>query len=303
MTTGTSFVDDLRPKVQPFDPEWSAETLAAIFAEPVAEPRTARPRRLFLITLPIAAALALAAVIAPSLLTNGNGGPGASASATEILTKAAGALENQIPTKGQYLNVKHVDRYWTDGKERASRGTFEDWVPGDRAMPMIEQTTEDGRITDTTPQPLGEYNRPYYTDYPSDPRKLLDALNQAAIQPPQDSDTGDRLKNIWDQAFRELQGAAVPVEFKAAILRALTKVPGVTTVPTKNSVGDLQGTALIFKREPLAFIFDKDSGVFLGMSMGIDNPNAPKISNQTTSALVTKIVESAPTPDYELEDE
>jgi hypothetical protein len=302
MTTDTRFVDDLRPEVRPFDPEWSAETLAAILGEPVAEPRTVRPRRLVLITLPIAAALALAVVIAPSLLGDDRGGQGASAAATEVLTKAAGALDSQVPAKGQYLNVKHVDRFWTDGKEQPSRGSFEDWVPGDRSMPMIEQTTEDGRITDTTPQPLDEYDRPYYTEYPTDPRELLDALDRAAVEPRQDSDTGDRARNIWDQAFRELQGAAVPVEFKAAILRALTKVPGVTAVPTTSSVGDLRGTALIFEKEPLAFVFDPDSGVFLGMSIGIDNPNAPAISNQTTLALVTTIVESAPTPDYALEE-
>ena len=299
MTTNTRFVDDLRPVVQPFDAQWSAETLAAIFAQPAIKPR--RTRRLILIAIPVAAALTMGGVLAPSFLGGSSGGRGASAAATEILTRAAGALDDQIPSTGQYLNVKHVERLWTNGTEHPSRGGWEDWVPGDRSLPMIEQTTEDGRITDTTPQPLDEFNRPYYSEYSSDESDLLDSLNRAAIK--QDSDEGDRATNIWDQAFRELQDAAVPVTFKAAILRALTTVPGVTAVPTMNAVGDLQGTALIFKNDPLAFVFDQESGVFRGMSMGLDNPRAAKIENQTTIALATKIVDAAPRPDYELEDE
>ena len=243
--------------------------------------------------------LALAAIVVPSLLSSsGSGGPGASAAASELLNRAAATLEEQIPGQDEYLNVKHVDRFWLDGKEQVSHGSFEDWVPGDRSLPMIEQTTEDGRITDTTPQPMDEYESAYYRELP-DPDALLDALNDAAIS--QDSDEGDRAENIWDQSFRELQGAAVPVEFKAAVLRALTRVDGVSAVPTSNTVGDLEGTALIFKDDPLAIVFDQDSGVFLGFSIGIDNPNADPISNQTTLTLMTRVVDSAPKPDYELE--
>jgi len=299
MTIDTRFIDDLRPSPEAFDPTWSAETLETIFAQPGAHPsRHHGRRRLVLITLPLATAIAVAAVVVPSLLSHGGRGPGASAAAAEILTKAAAALDAQTPRTGQYLNVKRIDRYWQNGVEQPTRGGFEDWVPGDRSLPMIEQTTEDGKITDTTPQPLDDYERGYYGDY-SDDAALLDALNDAAIR--QDSDEGDRDENIWGQAFRELQDAAVPVRFKAAVLRALTTVTGVKAIPTKNVVGDLRGTALIFKDNSLAFVLDPETGTYLGMSGGIDNPDAPPLDNQFTAALVLSIVDSAPNPDYELE--
>lgn len=299
MTTDIRFVDELRPAPERLDPDWSSETLEAILAQPVAGPvRRRGRRRLALVSLPLAALLALAALVVPSLLSHDGRGPGASAAATEILTKAAAALDAQTPRPGQYLNVKHVDRFWTDGVEQTSRGGFEDWVPGDRTLPMIEQTTEDGRVTDTTPQPLDEYDRAYYRDY-SDGAELLDALDAEAVR--QDSDEGDRDENIWGQAFRELQGAAVPVGFKAAVLRALRTVDGVRAVPTANDVGDLRGTALVFRNDSLAFVLDPETGTYLGMSSGIDNPDAPPLDNQFTAELVVSIVDSAPDPDYQLE--
>lgn len=39
-------LDDLRPDVRPLDPQWSAQTLAAILSEPVPVPVRQRPRRL-----------------------------------------------------------------------------------------------------------------------------------------------------------------------------------------------------------------------------------------------------------------
>lgn len=290
------FVDDLRPNPEPFDPDWSAETLASILAVPTPKPRISR-RRLLLITLPAAMALAIVAVVAPSFVGRGGdvAGPGASAAAAEVLIQAANALDDQIPGKDEYLYIKHVDRYWENGRERAPRGTFEDWIPGDRSKPMIEQTIEDGRILDTGAHSLEEYQRPFYTDHGRDPDDLLKDLNNLAIS--QDN-KGELGANVWGQAFRELQNAGAPVQFKAAVFRALVRVPGVSAVPTTNRVGSLEGTALIFKHDPLAFIFDSTSGVFLGFSMGLDNPSAPAIETQMTGALVTSIVKSAPEPDY-----
>lgn len=298
MTIDTRFVDDLRPATEAFDPAWSSETLEAIMTQPAAE-RTRGGRKLTLITVPLAAALALSAIVLPSLLSHDGRGPGASAAAAEILTKAAAAFDAQTPRKGQYLNVEHRDRYWVDGVEQANRGGFEDWVPGDRTLPMIEQTTEDGRVTDTTPHSLDDYDRDYYRDY-SDNALLLDALIDEAIR--QGSDKGDHDENVWDQAFRELQDAAVPVQFKAAVLRALTTVEGVSTIPTANLVGDLRGTALVFKDNSLAFVLDPETGTYLGMSGGIDNPAAPRLGHQFTSELVLRIVDSAPKTDDELND-
>jgi hypothetical protein len=291
MTDPTLIIDDLKPVVEPFDPEWSTSTLATILAEPLAAPPARKPRR-FLLALPLAAAVALGVALLPSLMSGDDDTPGASAAASEVLTNAADALEDQAPGPDEYLHVKTTTKTWIDGKFIPSSSRYEDWVPGDRSRPMVEQSWESGRIHDTNAIGLREYATDFYANYPTDPRELLDALNQRAID--DDSDSGNRGKNIWDQAFRELQGAAVPVTLKAAIFDALTELQGVRADPAGGPSAD-EATALSYRNDPVSFLFDAHSGVFLGMSLGFENPVPNKV--QWIWTFATEIVPTAPKPD------
>ena len=138
--------------------------------------------------------------------------------------------------------------------------------------------------------------QPYYTDLPGTAKGMLEALDKRAVEQP-GPDEGSFSANVWDQAFREFQQAAVPVQFKAAALRALAALPGVVAARSTSSFGNLRGTALTLATEQMAFIFDEQSGVYLGLTYGIDNPRAAKSSSHWTYALITEVVPSAPRPD------
>lgn len=289
-----SVIDKLRPIVEPFDPAWSAQTLTTILEHDAPAARRPRRRRMLLIAVPLVTAAAVLTALVPSLV-DVPGDAGASAAAVTVLTQAAVTLESQIPDEQQYLKVTHVNRYWQGAEERSSRSTVTNWVPGDAELPMIEQTTQDGRITDTGAHSLAEYDTHYYTRTARTATELLDDLDNAAKE--QDSDNGDYAKNVWDQAFRELQNAAVPVRFKADVLRALRELPGVAVRPTADQIGSLSGTALVLQDDVLAFVFDESSKIMLGISIGVDNPKAEPIKTPSTWELRTSIVSSAPQPD------
>lgn len=298
MSTETDFLTELRPPVEPFDASWSAQTLSAILAQPVAPATVSHRRRSVLLLAPVAVALvSLGVVVAPSLLPDRDGQPGASAAAAEVLTRAATSLEDQEPGPRQYLYVKNVQQTWVDGTLQPRVSGVEDWVPGDRSLPMVERSTERGRLTDTNAIGLDEYETPYYANYPRDARGLLDALDRKAVA--DDSDEGSYGTNVWDQAFRELQGPAVPVDFKAAVLTALKSLPGVRASKSTGSIGNLTGTVLTHRDNELAFVFDESSGVYLGMTYGIDNPASKHRAVQWTWESVTRVVDVAPRPDQD----
>ena len=95
MSTPERVVDDLRPAHEPLDAEWSADTLAAIMAQPVRPKR--RRRRL-------AVAAGLIGVVAVPVMLNG----GSASARAELLSLAVVAAQADGPviTPGTYLHVR-----------------------------------------------------------------------------------------------------------------------------------------------------------------------------------------------------
>ena len=141
MNTTTRILDDLRPTTEPLDPHWSAETLAAIMAQPVlrdgkGRTRTGRSRRR---SAWLAAAAAVVGVIAvPTVMTSG----GASAHAELLqLAKVAADADGPAISPGTYLHVKteslqENSRIFSDGRRLDT--DREAWVRWDGATWAVD---------------------------------------------------------------------------------------------------------------------------------------------------------------------
>ena len=141
MNTTTRILDDLRPTTEPLDPRWSAETLAAIMAQPVlrngkGRTRTGRSRRR---SAWLAAAAAVVGVIAvPTVMTSG----GASAHAELLrLAKVTADADSPAISPGTYLHVKteslqENSRIFDDGRRLDTNR--EAWVRWDGAIWAVD---------------------------------------------------------------------------------------------------------------------------------------------------------------------
>ena len=137
MNTTPRFLEDLRPAREAFDPDWSAETLTAIMAQPVSTRAGTRRSRRRSAWLAVAATV-VGFIAVPTVLTSG----GASARENLLaLSDVAATTNDPVIAPGSYLHIKTVSLQRDSATHNDGRRLDthrEEWVRWDGATWIID---------------------------------------------------------------------------------------------------------------------------------------------------------------------
>lgn len=282
-------IEDLRPEVSPLDPEWSANTLRAILAEPggVGSPKLpsiGNPRRRVRFAAGIAAA---AAVLTTVGLIGPFGSPGTPAAAAQ-LTAAHLSIHPEVGAS-EFLHIKKIERYWGYGGAGVEAPfTLEYWVPGDGESEWIERSGWPGDLETNS---FDDWGPQIYVDHSSDPSSLLEELRGYATS---QGESGD-LHGLWTVAFWIVNDPVAPQVFKDEVMKALSTLDGVRVADPDFQVTGLSGRALTMggKYDPW-FVVDPTTSAFRGI---VGHPEKDDTWVGPESPMWTITIESNVTPD------
>lgn len=306
--------------------------LLARIDEDTAERRRApsKCRRAFAMVVAVAASSA----ITIGLVSVGNEPPRAEAAAVRALDSAAVHVQQlQLPTTqpGQYLLQERVQITWgsaadadrnirvgRDGKPVAwaTKRVVQVWIPHDRsdlwvvheqAAPFAIGSKDAEAFVDQPEDELwkalngvfgSHWSYPHptqyaelYRDYPRDPGDLLDYLRAHPIG------DGNSDAAVFDDIGTILRDGTAPVDLRAALYRALTRIPGVTLASDQANLAGETGVAVAYPDQG-QLIFSPTTGAFIGerdVSPGFPDVRGLGPDKVTLSTVVsTRVVDHAP---------
>ncbi|HEV2783247.1 MAG TPA: CU044_5270 family protein [Actinophytocola sp.] len=258
----------------------------------VAEPA---PRRYRARLAAAAAAAVVAALVAGLLVVQTGSAPPRASAAAEALNSAADRIGASDPPigPGQYRYVS-THAWWLSmfmleprGFSYLAENLIEAWVPADQRQRWLERRTVTGarkwvRGTEAearaagvpieeAPPPSEEWNAPpsggwqrpneqWLAGLPRDPQQLYDRL--AADAP--DNDRGDTELLVY--AADALRSGLVPADVRAALYRALAKLPGLEITDRLANLDGRTGTAFGMSDGDIRheIIIDPETGAFIG---------------------------------------
>ncbi|MFD0689453.1 CU044_5270 family protein [Actinomadura fibrosa] len=268
----------------------------------------------------VAAVAAAGAVVASHLGSDHGGGPDTVqvASVSALMDRAAAAaLKDPLPAPrpDQYLyqeaqETRPADasggESWLDRQYvwtwQSINGTRPDLIrhrtlaplpiPG-RPLPPAA-TGPAPAAAETLTEPCGTrppIDRPYLDAVPADPDALLRLLDDGG-----DGDRGDRL---WERASDVLVSSAAPPQVRAALYRAIARIPGVRLVADSVDAAGRHGVAVARVQDGvrIELIFDRAGYRFLGergivVDGGADGPAGTLVSS--SAVLRVSVVDAPP---------
>jgi hypothetical protein len=279
---------------------WRDQALAVPEAVPARRRRAGRP---VLLAGLAAAACAIAIVVVP----HGQDEPDAPmANVAAVLDRAAErAAADPVPRPGQfvYQDVLELRRVMNNGRWYRDRN--QSWVSVNGTKPGLirlknsirprpgEHIPPDG---ESVLAPCGReepMDRPYLGDIPADPDALLRLLAQ--------NGDGGRAERQWNTAT-DLIDRPAPPRVRAALFRAIARIPGVRLVADSVDAAGRHGVAIARTQDGVRdeLVFDPATHRYLGdrdvVTRSGDRLGAPGSVLFASAVMSTAIVDSTPKP-------